>query len=639
MDDNMYSKSAILIALLMAATGVTAGVSTIMAIGDGTGDHGPEMMPAFSSYYELSSFFDKAVGGDSSYWGTSGGLDTGMQKEAASGSPDYSRTNVQVEGIDEADVVKTDGEYIYSASYDSVAIIRAYPPSEMSLVATIGIDELKEKANDTLKHPDASFVDMSIAGLYVLPGKLVVIASVYFWSNYYYGGGYPTLAWDSAVGLGTTSSEQTLIIIYDISVIETPAVIESFSISGYSLTSRMQDGIIYSVSQQYVWKDEQGDYEMPERSDGGDVSAVPLSEIHYDPDTEDAGYYLNILAVDTGALKAKSKSIVAGWASTIYMSPDSLYLTIVKWPYSEVIVFGDTIVRQAFEDSRPTTTIYRVDVDGLSMRVSAKGDVRGLLLNQFSMDEKDGYLRLASYSGDWQDRRNAVYVLDSNLTAVGSIEDIAINETIQSSRFIGDTLYLVTFRQVDPLFVIDLSVPEAPVIIGELTVPGFSTYLHPVDDDHILGIGSEGSSTKISLFDVSDPTEPREVSKYLIGNYSYSTASWEHKAVLFDAEKELLVIPASMYDYSSYNSSSGFYVFKVSVDSGISLRGTISHDNASFYWYGNDRALYIGDYLYTITGSTIKANLLSDLSEAGELQYREEPYYVIYGVVIEAAAK
>jgi len=640
MSDNMYSKSAILIALIIAATGVTAGVSTVLTIGDGTGDHGSEKMPAFSSYHELSSFFDEASGSSYNYWGATGGMDSGMQKEAASGSPDYSRTNVQVEGIDEADIVKTDGEYVYSASYDSIAIIRAYPPSAMALVAEIGIDELKEEANDTLKHPDASYIDMSIAGLYVLPGELVVIANVYFWSNYYYGGEYATFAADSAVSMGARSSQQTLILIYDITVIEIPTILKSFSISGYSVTSRMLGGVIYSVSQQYVWKDELGDYEMPEKSDGGDVTAVPLSEIHYDPDTEDAGYYLNILAVDTGDFKSKSKSIVAGWASTIYMSPGSLYLTIVKYPFSEVIVFSGAAARQASEDNRPTTTIYRVDVDELSMRVSAKGDVKGLLLNQFSMDEKDGYLRLASYSGDWQDRRNAVYVLNSNLTTIGSIQDIAVNETIQSSRFVGDTLYMVTFRQVDPLFVIDLSVPEAPVILGELTVPGFSTYLHPVDDDHILGIGSEGSSTKISLFDVSDPTQPKEDSKYLIGNYSYSAASWEHKAVLFDAEKELLVIPVSSYDYESWNTASGFFVFEISVDSGISLRGTISHNGTSYYWYGNDRALYIGDYLYTVSGSTVKVNLISDLSEVGELRYREEPYYdVVYGLAIGAAAE
>ena len=640
----MYSKSAILVALIMTTAGATAGVSTILMIVDDAQNQELEKMPTFSSYSELSSFLDKISNdGWSSYlWGGNSDTGTEQQKEYAAQSPDYSRTNVQVEGIDEADVVKTDGEYIYSAtsdyspSCDSISIIKAYPPGSMSVVATICSSDLKSEANATLKHVGESNIDLSIAGLYVLPGRLIVVASVYLWSDYY-GGGYRVLDSGIAIGSITRNAEQTVIFVYDITDIGTPSLSESFSISGYSVTSRMQNGVVYSVSQQYIWKDEQGDYGMPETYSGDELDTVPFSEIHYDPDTDDAGYYLNILAVDASELKTKSKSILAGWASTVYMSPDSLFLTIVKWPEPQVVMFGDAIVRElSADDDIPITTIYRVDVDALSMQISAKGDVDGLLLNQFSMDERNGYLRVATSNGDWLDRRNAVHVLNSNLTVIGSIEDIAVNETIQSSRFIGDTLYLVTFRQVDPLFVIDLSVPEAPSIMGELTVPGFSTYLHPVDADHILGIGSEGSSTKISLFDVSDPTIPKEISKYLVGNYSYSAAGWEHKAVLFDADKELLVMPVSTYDYTSWNSSSGFYVFKLSVESGISLRGIITHNNSS-YWNQNDRALYIGDYLYTVSYSTVKANLISDLSDVGELVYRQDSgYYVVYGSAIKS---
>jgi len=272
-----------------------------------------------------------------------------------------------------------------------------------------------------------------------------------------------------------------------------------------------------------------------------------------------------------------------------------------------------------------------VDVDGLKMHISQKGDVKGVLNNQFSMDEKDGYLRVAVSSGLWTDRRNAVYVLDGNLSTVGSIEDIAVNETIQANRFVGDRLYLVTFRQVDPLFVIDLSVPTSPEILGELTIPGFSTYLHPVDENHILGIGQENSSAKISLFDVTDPTNPTEDSKYVVGNFSSTSAGWEHKAVLFDADRGLLVIPMTTYDYYDWNSTeSGFYVFNVSVDAGITLRDIILHSNYSYYFYSDGRALYIEDYLYTISDTIVKANLISDLSEAGELVYREDSYSYWY---------
>lgn len=435
-----------------------------------------------------------------------------------------------------------------------------------------------------------------------------------------------------------TSAQYAMVFVYDITEVSAPSLLKSFGISGYTITSRMQGDVVYLMSQHYISKGLDGIYGLPEDYDGTETSAIPPGKIHYDPETEDPGYFLNILAIDASKLKSESESIVAGWASTIYMSKDSLFLTMVKWPEVTMTMMGDVAVATEPADEQPVTTIYRVDVDELSMTVSAKGSVPGLLHDQFSMDESDGYLRVAVSSGVWQHRSNAVYVLDSNLTTVGSITGIAVNETIQSSRFVGDKLYLVTFRQVDPLFVIDLSVPRVPKILGELTIPGFSTYLHPVDAGHILGIGSEGSSVKISLFDVTNASNPREVSKFMVGNNSYTSVGWEHKEVLFDAQKQLLVIPVMTYDPTYWNYSSSFYAFKVSAASGISLRGTISHDSSGYYWYGCDRALYIGDYLYTISGTTVKANLLSDLSDVGELVYMEyTPYYILGAGTVSAA--
>jgi len=283
-----------------------------------------------------------------------------------------------------------------------------------------------------------------------------------------------------------------------------------------------------------------------------------------------------------------------------------------------------------------TTTIYKIGVDGLSMHISARGDFNGVLLNQFALDEKDGYLRLAANNGDWNNRLNAVYVLDSDLAMIGSIENLAANESIQAARFVGDTLYLVTFRQIDPLFVIDLSVPTEPKVLGELTMPGFSSYLHPVDADHVLGIGREGSRVKISLYDVSDPTNPKEVSNYLTeeGPYASSPAQWDYKAVLFSAEKNLLVIPITIYNYDSVNYTpfNGFFVFDVSVDSGISLRGTVSHDNSYYYYNDGGRSLYIGEYLYTMTDQNVKVSALSDLSELASMELpSSNGYYYTYG--------
>lgn len=633
----MNSKSAVIVAFVLLVSGIAAGVSTIAAISNSPQDSTQDKMPSFTSYYQLSSFLDSAKGGKTyyQYAGVPSALDdlSGGESSSSPQSRDFSKTNVQVEGIDEADTVKTDGTYIYKSSYDSVAIIKAYPPSDMSVVSRINATDLAAIANETLKEEDA-FVNAYISGLFLAPGKLVVIATVSFYqyNNYDGGYGYSIAAWYS-------NSEHTMLFIYDISDPKEPAFQGAFGMSGYSVTARMQGDVVYSVSQLYVWKDPAQGYDLPSVTDGSKESAVAVGDIHYDPGTKDPGYYLNILAVNLTDLKSKSLSIIAGWASTIYKSPSAFYLTIAKWPEAQVISIDQPVAfAMAAEEDAPTTTIYKVDVDGLKMHISEKGDVKGILNDQFSMDEKDGYLRVATSSGLWSDRRNAVYVLNGNLSVVGAIEGIAVNETIQANRFVGDRLYLVTFRQVDPLFVIDLSVPTAPEILGELTMPGFSTYLQPVDENHILGIGSENSSAKISLFDVTDPTSPIEDSKFIVGNFSSTSAGWEHKAMLFDAEKELLVIPMTTYDYYDWNATqSGFYVFNVSVDSGISLRDVIVHSNYSYYFYSEGRALYIEDYLYTISDTVVKANLISDLSEAEEFAYRESSdYWYGYGEVVRA---
>jgi inhibitor of cysteine peptidase len=234
---------------------------------------------------------------------------------------------------------------------------------------------------------------------------------------------------------------------------------------------------------------------------------------------------------------------------------------------------------------------------------------------------------------------NSVYVLNEDLQIVGDLLNIAPGERIYSARFVGDTLYLVTFRQMDPLFVIDLRVPSNPKILGELTMPGFSSYLHPVDSDHILGIGSENGSVKVSLYDVSDPTNPLEESKYLIPGYSYSEAQYDHKAVLFDLQKNLLVIPVNSWSYVGPENPSGAYVFDVSLTDGIRMKGVVQHDfvdqNYSDFRYSTDirRSLYIGDYLYTIGMTSVKASSLADLTAAGFVTFEVPSHY--YGVWVD----
>jgi uncharacterized secreted protein with C-terminal beta-propeller domain len=299
------------------------------------------------------------------------------------------------------------------------------------------------------------------------------------------------------------------------------------------------------------------------------------------------------------------------------------------------------------------TVIHRIAIqeNGL-IEYGARGEVPGRLLNQFSMDENGDRFRVATTSEFWSQSggsvlHNNVYVLDEDMQIVGELEEIAKGESIYSARFMGDRLYLVTFQRIDPFFVIDLS-EDDPRVLGELKLPGYSNYLHPYDEDHVIGIGKETKENqyggveilgvKLALFDVSDVSDPRVVDVYEIGGSGTdSEVLYDHKALLFDRAKNVLSIPVSvMPDYeASYSPDGryihtkvwrGFYVFEVDPENGFSLKGKVEHFNDTqdfYYGYGvqGSRSFYIQDVLYTVTlNNLIKMNALDDLDEINELE-------------------
>jgi inhibitor of cysteine peptidase len=306
------------------------------------------------------------------------------------------------------------------------------------------------------------------------------------------------------------------------------------------------------------------------------------------------------------------------------------------------------------------TIIHRIAIDNGRIEYGAKGEVIGSLLNQFSMDESGGNLRVATTFDTWLRERvqfNNVYVLDQGMNTIGKLENVSANERIYSARFIGDKLYLVTYQQTDPLFVIDLAEPTSPKVLGELKMPGFSTYLHPVDATHLIGIGRETGENeygqtvtkgiKIALFDVSDFANPKLVDKYEIGGRdSDSAALYEHKAFLFSATKGMLVIPItemttqdkiSQYEYN-YGIWTGAYVFRVN-STGFQKMGTVEHSsytNRYFDWGSGTavtRSLYMDNNLYTISSKYVKANdLANGLAPLGTLNLPQTAggYYYRY---------
>jgi len=239
------------------------------------------------------------------------------------------------------------------------------------------------------------------------------------------------------------------------------------------------------------------------------------------------------------------------------------------------------------------TGITRISLDDLS--VASVGSVPGHPLNQFSLDEYNGYLRVAVTVGErsrfWgfggtMESANDVYVLDSNLRTVGEVKDLGLTERIYSARFLGERGYLVTFRQIDPFYVLDMSDPKNPEMKGELKIPGFSSYLHPIEGDKILGVGKEGSKVKISLFDATDAQNPKEVSKYMLNEY-WTEVSNNHHAFLMDKKHGVFFLPGSK----------GGYIFSYENDD-LKLKKAVSGINAK-------RAIYLDDYMYILSATEV----------------------------------
>jgi uncharacterized secreted protein with C-terminal beta-propeller domain len=418
------------------------------------------------------------------------------------------------------------------------------------------------------------------------------------------------------------STQSTCVRVYDIHDPSDPETTFSAGVSGYLLTSRMIDSTLYVVADQNVWLG--SNITMPTVSSNGDEEGVGATSISYDPSCPEVSFFINLLAFDVSSGETASLTTLAGPASLVYMSGTALYIAMQHWKYSSSWISTSSV-------SSVTTQIFRVAVDGISLALTAQGEVDGVILNQFAIDERGDRLRVATTTYSAQ-TVSSVHVFDLDLKEVGTLTGIAPGEQIYSSRFLGDRLYLVTFRQVDPLFVIDLST-DAPQVMGQLKIPGVSTYLQMIPEG-LLGIGFQNGSVKISLFNVTDPQGPFEVGTFTEqGMYSYSTAQYDHHAVLYDERNGLLVIPLTYYAETMEKGWAYFQPISVALvlgieNTGFTEIGRIWHANATV-----ERALYINDILYTVSDTTIKASSLTDLTLIDELVYSEsQPYRGWYGI-------
>jgi len=392
---------------------------------------------------------------------------------------------------------------------------------------------------------------------------------------------------------------------------------------------------------------------LPCISSNRNTKTVLATEIYYFENIADYSYeFTTIMAINAqdDAEEITSETFLIGTAQNIFVSSNNIYVTYTDY---QVYPLRDWSSKISDQEILEKTTIHKISITDGTIEYKTRGEVPGHVLNQFSMDEYQGYFRIATTTGEvWGGgAQNHVYVLDEDLNIAGSLEGIAPGERIYSARFMGGRAYLVTFKKVDPLFVIDLEDPNNPRVLGELKIPGYSDYLHPYDETHLIGVGKEAvdmgsfawyQGVKIALFDVSDPENPIEISKYVIGDRGTdSYALSDHKAFLFSRSKNLLVIPILLAEineeqypggvppnaYGEYTWQ-GAYVFDISLADGLVLEGGITHseDDAQLKWgwyYSSrsvKRSLYIDNVLYTISDELVKINNLEDLSEISEIE-------------------
>ncbi len=521
--------------------------------------------------------------------------DTALLGGAQDSGRDFSGTNTQVAGVDEDDLVKTDGTYLYVISQGDVVILKAYPAGDAAIVARI----------------DAGG---AASGLFLSGDRLVVISS---WTaaapvlgSYMWWGSYP---------------QQTGLKVYDVSDPAAPEMLQSVRIPGGYFGARMIEDHVYFLVTNYLWSWE-GGVVLPTMYVNDASIELEATDIGYFEDEGSAHTLLTVAAIDVNDADSFTfDAFLIDWATSLYASQDHIFIAVG----GAFTVFGTTVVSTGAPIAG--TTVHRVAIDAGQIGYACSGWAPGYVLNQFSMDEFEGYFRMATTAWTNVDgQTNAVYVFDSHMDLIGGLEGIAPGESLYSARFAGDRAYLVTFRVIDPFFVIDLSTPAEPELLGELEIPGFSTYLHPYDEDHIIGLGMQDTNVKLSLFDVTDVTEPKEMSK-LILDATHSTALYDHKAFLFDREKNLLVLPAMTAEWTAerYHTWSGAYVFEVTLHSGFVLQGKITHfdedTNDDRYWWGYSpytilRSLYIEENLYTVSGALVKIHDLDTLDELATIE-------------------
>lgn len=519
----------------------------------------------------------------------------GEEEKAAEDASDYSTTNNQVEGIEEADVAVTDGKVIYTATDRSVVLIDAADPKNLNKLSTIKFKE-NEYVQKLVLHEKLLIVVFERYGEFLENG-------LYRYEN------------------------SAQVNIYNVENPNSPELVHSHGHEGMLVAVRKIEDMFYLITKftpdYYRIEDlEPGQlkpaiYDGDSKEDSVRITILPNS-------TEPNMVTISAIDLKTNRVNSVETETYVGSAEGLYMSHEAIYLTAGKYDYN---MFGRDMMVIDMIMEPVETTIYKFNVDGQSLQFAGQTTLEGRILNQFSMDEYKGYLRVASTKGNARGQNanseNSIIIYDGSLNKVGEISGLAKGERIYSARFMEDKAYVVTFKETDPLFTFDLSNPKAPKLLGELKIPGFSTYLHPIGENHLLGLGydtklvTEVQGTepfirrlglKLSLFDVTDISNPIEQDVEYIGKEgTYSLAIDDHHAFFIHKDNSLYGFPVTLYDYSNPAApflGDGAMIFKVTEENGIEHEASLFPEyqgQSEEYWiYSTKRILYIGNALYAV---------------------------------------
>lgn len=501
-----------------------------------------------------------------------------------SASTEYGQTNIQVEGIDEADIIKNDGRYLYivSSGIKTDTRLKIVDTETMTLLYDEFIKGEKDNA-------------LGIREIYVNGDILVAncVESNYDNGEYVYHDAIYT------PGYNPWSSD-TVNVIFDISDRSSPKEVRRINQDGRIISTRMNGSVLYTITSYTVYSEDLDENYMP--TVNGEFIGCDCIYI-YD---EKATSYTVLTAVDTKDKDSEvGKVSVLGEGAEVYCTADTLYVGMYEYTYSD---------RQ--------TDIFSFTLDGTNVAYKASGAVKGQFLNQFCFDEHKNCLRVATNNYDYTTDKDisSIYILNKDLQLIGKLEDLAYDEQIKSVRFMGDTGYVVTFRNTDPLFTLDLSDPTNPKVLGEIKLPGYSAYLHPIGDGYMVGIGYDGdeqnakfNTVKVSVFDVTDLRNPKETDTFVIKD-AETDVNFEPKSFISSKTMGFIGIPVKHYSPEGYYNVLSYKIIRIENGKILSHQGfthPLDFDEYGKYGFQLFRGTYIGEKLYTIDRATVAEHSLT----------------------------